>query len=167
MITDFRRVTVSHSSVIIKDTEVSRVDSYQYLGFAIQHNNEMVGSHHRPMQEGYSAYLSSPQIEGVPRGPLLTGTVLPVAVIHRILTYGCTLWGGSCTKRVWEWRRMSRVVRLASKIILSPLENVNTSYHARLITKARAIMSDPLHPLNRAIYMAALQKEAVLIDNQN
>ena len=35
---DFRRVKVAHSPVIIKDTEVSRIDSYKYLGFTIQHN---------------------------------------------------------------------------------------------------------------------------------
>ena len=38
MIIDFRRVKAVHSPVIIKDTEVSRVDSYKYLGLAIQQN---------------------------------------------------------------------------------------------------------------------------------
>ena len=36
-----------------------------------------------------------------------------LAVIRIILAYGCTLWGGSCTKR--GWMRISRVVRLVSK----------------------------------------------------
>ena len=45
--------------------------------------------------------------------------------------------------------RVSRVVRLAGKIIDCPLEDVNTSYNPRLITKALTITSDPLHQLNQ------------------
>ena len=145
----FRRVKAAHSPVIIKDTEVSRVDSYKYLGFTIQHNMrwqaDIIDQCKKATQRVY--HLHNLKEFHVDRFFLLE--LFYLAVVDSILTYDCTLSGGSCTKR--EWMRMSRVVQLASKIIGCPLEDVNTFYDARLHDhyKARAIMSDPLHPLNQ------------------
>ena len=90
MIIEFRRVKAPHAPMIIKDTEVRRVDSHKYLGFTVQHNMRwqahIVDQRKKATQRIY--HLRKPKKSHVDRFLL---ELFYLAVIQSILMYTCTL----------------------------------------------------------------------------
>ena len=66
------------------------------------------------------------------------------AVIESVLTFPFTVWFNGATAE--DRNRLGRIARSASLIVGCELPSLHDLYRARVVKKARSIMSDPSHP---------------------
>ncbi|KAK0132925.1 Immunoglobulin kappa variable 4-1 [Merluccius polli] len=67
-----------------------------------------------------------------------------LGTVESVLSYGLTSWFGSC--RAQERKKLSRIVKTASKIISAPLPSLGEIYKQRCARRATSIIKDPHHP---------------------
>ncbi|ELT89995.1 hypothetical protein CAPTEDRAFT_100437, partial [Capitella teleta] len=68
------------------------------------------------------------------------------ATIDSFLLFGITMWGGRCTAR--DRNNISRVQRIAGKIMNTSVKPWGVSHRQRTIMRAKKIIREPLHPLH-------------------
>lgn len=65
--------------------------------------------------------------------------------IESVLTFSFICWHRSLS--IKQKNRMLGIVKVCSKIVGTPLDDLHDLYKVRSLKKARAILADPSHPL--------------------
>jgi len=136
--------------VTIKNEAVEQVDNFKYLG-TILDKNLSFSAHvdsvcKKANQRVYllrklkSFDVSAPILETVYR-----------SLIESILTFNIITWFGNLS--VKDRARLSRVVKLAGRIIGSQQKQLPDLYHQAVYRKARKIRLDPTHPLHNSFQL--------------
>ena len=134
----------------MKNEAVEQVDNFKYLG-TILDKNLSFSAHvdsvcKKANQRVYllrklkSFDVSAPILETVYR-----------SLIESILTFNIITWFGNLS--VKDRARLSRVVKLAGRIIGSQQKQLPDLYHQAVYRKARKIRLDPTHPLHNSFQL--------------
>jgi len=142
LIMDFRKKSILQP-LIIKGTEVERVESHKFLGLRVSSNlswtiNTAV-TVKKAQQRLY--FIRLLRKAGLSRNPLIQAYR---GLVESILTNGIIVWFGSTTQA--ERRALQRVITTAEKIIGSDLPSMDTLFTQRCRKRAKNILKDTHHP---------------------
>ena len=134
IIVDFRRSKSNHLPLLINNEEVQRVTEFKFLGVWVNDdlswNSNTTSVIGKAQQRLY--YLRKLKQEGLPNNLLVN---FYHCAVESVLTYCATVWFCSCTKA--EQEALERVVKVASKIIGSPLPSISSVVKFSLPTPLR------------------------------
>ncbi|ELT93714.1 hypothetical protein CAPTEDRAFT_110058 [Capitella teleta] len=142
---DFRTHNTIITPIIIKGQPIEQVTTYKYLGITIQSDLRWT-SHISTQCKKASAwlyYLRKLRQFHVDRH---LQELFFIATIDSLLLFGMTVWGGRCTAR--DRNNISRVQRIADKIMNTTVQPWGVSHRQRTIMRAKKIIREPLHPLH-------------------
>lgn len=149
IITDFRRNRPAHAPLLINSEAVERVSEFKFLGLRV--SEELSWSSNTTSVLGKAQqrlyFLRKLKREGLPKNLLIN---FYHCAVESVLTYCMSVWFSSCTKA--EQEALQRVVKVASRIIGSPLPPLLSVFTSRCLRRSKSIIKDRSHPAHHLFH---------------
>ncbi|KAK0130917.1 putative RNA-directed DNA polymerase from transposon BS [Merluccius polli] len=128
MVIDFRRTSHHLMPLTIEGAVVERVESIKFLGVHLADDLSFSANTTNTVKKAHQRLHS---LRCLKRAGLSTAhlTTFYRGTVESVLSYGLTSWFGSC--RAQERKKLSRIVKTASKIISAPLPSLGEIYKQR------------------------------------
>ena len=150
MIIDFTQsAKETPDPVLIKGTEVERVDVHKYLGVIFDNRLSFRQNSDTILKKVQSRMYCLSKLKSFSVNSNILQSFYSSAV-KSVLMYGAVCWGGNLLKQ--DKCRMDKVIKKASIITGKTNRPFSEEYEERVFTKSKNILSDKKHPLNNDFY---------------
>lgn len=145
MVVDFRRGVHELEPVNIKDTNVSTVAMYDYLGSRIAKDLSWGATIEKSTSKAMQRMYGLRKLKEFKVAQHLQVQFYR-STIESVLLFGISVWGGNVTKK--DRRRLNRARKCACKIIGTSLPSWEAEYRKRVKQLGEKITADSTHPLH-------------------
>jgi hypothetical protein len=146
MIVDFRRVRDNHEPVNIKGSDVSTVDTYDYLGSRVAKDLSWGANIDKCTSKAMKRMYGLRKLKEFQLSQKLQ-VLFYRSTIESVLLFGIAVWGGNVSKK--DRKKLNRVRKCACRIIGCSLPKWEAEYGNKVKQLGEKIRNDTSHPLNR------------------
>ncbi|XP_051920057.1 uncharacterized protein LOC127599886 [Hippocampus zosterae] len=148
LVVDFCKKKSSPTPMNIQGMDIERVTSYKYLGVLLNDKLDWSTNTDTLIRKGQSRLFLLRKL----RSFGVQGSLLKTfynSVVASAIYYGIVCWSGSISAR--DRKRLERLVRKASSVLGCSLDTLEEVGNRRMLTKLKAMMASPSHPLQPAL----------------
>jgi hypothetical protein len=144
MVIDFRKNKRRPDPVVIKGTEVERVESYKYLGVLFDNALNWKQNTEAIVKKANTRLYCLRKLRSFNVSSQLLQMFYCSSIVS-VLTFGLTCWGRNLCKR--DQDRLNKIIRKAGGVIGRAQDTLDTLYNRRITNKLADILDDKTHPL--------------------
>jgi hypothetical protein len=144
MVVDFRREAPPPRPLVINGEEVEIVSEYKYLGSVMDCRLDWSPNAMALLQKGNQRLYFMKRLKSFGVRPSLL-ELFYRATVESVVTFNSLCHFGSLAEQ--DKARLSRVTKTASRLIGTPVPNLQALFEAKAVKRLEAIRRDPAHPL--------------------